>query len=498
MNVGKFANYRPIVLASICLALGIFIGALTANVGFAFFVILSVFIVATVVSFFLKFTSIKIGTIFLLIGFLAMSITCFTAFTEEVRQESFYFEGRVKEITDIGESKNRYVLEDVTALGENVGGKVLVDLEEDYKIGDVIGVEGSFENIPFNPFDSYSVSKHRKNIIFKSNGENSVKLRETKQTLIEKIRIKLASIYLEELGDENGGIALGLVLGETSYVDYETAEEMRESGLSHLFSVSGLHVGFMSTIIFVLFKLFRVDKKKSIIWVILILLFYGALTGFPVGVVRASIMSILILFAEIRLKRYDQLNGLALTVIIILLVNPLELFSVSFLLSVAAMFGIACFYWSITNLYKGDNYFIKSLVGSMAVSISANVFVLPVSAYYFGTASLYFVLANLLVVPLASLSYFLLVPLSVFSLIIPELGILMVPIRGPLFLIRFFTSMVSALPFATLKLGMTALGALLYSFGFIVVSKFYMGSKYSKLVLSGLSFIACALIFFLI
>lgn len=498
MKSFKLANYRPIVLSAICLAVGIFVGALTANFAIPFFVMLIVFSIAFIASLFFKFKFLKVVTLFLLVGFVIMSISCFTTYTGNVDYDNVYFEGRVKEVSTATNVINRYVLEDISLMGDEISGKVLLEVEGDYEIGDRLGVFGNFEDIRFNPFDSYSISKRRENILFKSYGDDCRIVEKTKVSFIEKIRIKLKNIYVNELGEKEGAVALGLVLGDTSMVDYDTAEDMRASGLSHLFSVSGLHVGFMSSLIFLVFLIFRVDKKKSLFWVIIILLFYGALTGFPVGVVRASIMSIISLVAELMIKRYDRLNGLALAVIILLLIKPIDLFSASFLLSVGAMFGICCFYNSLTNIYKGDNFWVKRLVGGVAVSLSANAFVLPISAYYFGSISILFVLANLVVVPIASFVYMLLVPLSIFALIFEPLGILISPLRIPILLSNMISSGIASIPFATLKLTIPLFAGLLYSFALIVISKYYMGSKCSKIIISTISFIACALIIFLI
>ncbi len=496
MNTFKIANYRPIVLSAITLALGIFIAGLVGKSAIGFFVLLGVLAVLTIVSFFLKFTSLKIATVFLLVGFLMMSATIGIKTAPTFNLENAYFEGRVESIAKATTETKRYVINDVEFLGEELNGKVVLDVKENLEIGDKIGVIGSFNTIEFNPFDSYSVSKYSKNVKYSSKSNDVIKLGETRKTLVEKIRIKVRNLYLSNMGEE-GGIALGLVFGDTSYIDYDTESDMRASGLSHLFSVSGLHVGFMSGIIFWLFIILKVEKKKSLFWVSMILFIYGLLTGFPVGVVRASIMSILALIAEIQLVRHDQLNGLALAVIILLFINPLDLFSVSFLLSVGAMFGIICFYWSMMNVYKGDNHIIKKLIGAVAISLASNVFVFPISCYFFGSVSIYFVIANVLLVPIASLVYTLMVPITLLALIIEPLGILMLPLSMPLLCISTITSLIGQLPFGTLALDMPMLSSLLFSFGMVVVSKFYMGSKYSKIVLSSISFIACALIIFL-
>ena len=496
MNTFKIANNRPIVLSAITLALGIFTAGLVGSSAIGFFVSLSVLMVITIVSFFLKFKSLKTASIFLLVGFLMMSVTIGVKSTPDYNLENAYFEGRVQSVARANTATKRYVIKDVKFLGEELNGKVVLDVEEELEIGDRIAVIGSFATIEFNPFDSYSVSKYSENVTYSSKAEDVIKLGEDRKTLGEKIRIKVRKLYLENMG-ETGGVALGLVFGDTSYIGYDTESDMRASGLSHLFSVSGLHVGFMSTIIFWLFTILKVEKKKSLFWVSIILLAYGFLTGFPVGVVRASIMYLLALVAEIRLVRHDPLNALALTSIILLAINPLDLFSVSFLLSVGAMFGIICFYWSMTNIYKGDNFFIKKVVGAVSVSLSSNVFVFPISCYFFGSVSVFFIIANVLLVPIASLAYTLLVPVTLLALIIEPLGILMLPISMPLLSVTTVSSFIAQLPGSTVSINMPMLGALLFSFGMIVVSKFYMGSKYSKIVLSTLSFIACALIIFL-
>ncbi len=496
MNTFKIANYRPIVIAAVTLALGIFLAGLSANNAIGFFVLLGVVIVIAIASFFLKFKSLKIGAIFLLLGFIIMSITVGVKTAPVLNMENAYFEGRVQNVTKATTETKRYVISDVKLLGEELNGKLILDVKDDLEIGESIGVIGTFTTIEFDPLDSYSVSKYTENVRYSSRSEDVIKLGGSKKTFIEKIRIKVRKLYLENMGEE-GAIALGLVFGDTSYIDYDTESDMRASGLSHLFSVSGLHVGFMSSIIFMLFLIFKVEKKKSLVWVSLILFAYGLLTGFPVGVVRASIMCILALIAEIQLVRYDPLNGLAMAVIILLLINPLDLFSVSFLLSVGAMFGIICFSWSMTNLYKGDNWIVRKLTSAVSVSLASNAFVFPISCYFFGSFSLYFVVANVLLVPIASVVYTLLVPVTLLALIIEPLGILMLPLSMPLLSISSITSLIAQLPLGTLSLSMPMAASLLFSFGMVVLSKFYMGSKYSKIVLSVLSFITCVLIIFL-
>ena len=89
----KIANYRPIVLSAICLALGIFVGALTGISRVGFFIALALLVVGFILSLFLKFSSLRIATIFLLIGFIAISVVGFVKQTPYVAYDSTYLEG---------------------------------------------------------------------------------------------------------------------------------------------------------------------------------------------------------------------------------------------------------------------------------------------------------------------------------------------------------------------------------------------------------------------
>ena len=92
MNTFKIANYRPIVIAAVTLALGIFLAGLSANNAIGFFVLLGVVIVIAIASFFLKFKSLKIGAIFLLLGFIIMSITVGVKTAPVLNMENAYFD----------------------------------------------------------------------------------------------------------------------------------------------------------------------------------------------------------------------------------------------------------------------------------------------------------------------------------------------------------------------------------------------------------------------
>ena len=481
---------------AIAIAIGIVIGALAMKNAIAFYVLLPVLVVATAVLLFFKFKTPKLISIFLLVGFLLMSLYTVIAKPIEVDRQNVYFEGRVCDVSDVTTESKEYVLSELTIGGVKYPRKASIRTNENLEVGDIVSFIGDVQSIDFDPFDGISVASISKGINYQAYSSIINVIGKDRLTLSETIKTKLSSIYREYMGDLDGGIALGLVLSDTEHIDYSTTRDMRASGLSHLFSVSGLHVGFMCTLIYGAFRLFKLNKRKSLFVVIGILLAYGILTGFPVGVVRASIMSVAILVAEFIDERNDPLNSLAFATIVILLISPIELFSVSFQLSIGAVFGIVCFYRSMMKPFEYGNRFSKSVMGSVAVSVSANAFVLPIATNVFGTFALYFIIANVIAVPISSVVYGALVPLSLLALIFEPLGILTIPLRFPIMAIRIIAGGIATLPFSVINFYTPMLSGLFYSLGMVVLSRFYMGSKKSKIIICTLSFIACALIFF--
>ena len=497
MKIPQIANYRPIALATIFLMIGITIGALSFKSLIVFSVAMGIILLLCVVAIFLRKSPFIVITVFLLVGFSIMSTYSILVTPKEIKEGTSFVECRVSEVLSGNYGNNRYVVEELSFEGERYSSKALLKTSEEFQVGDRVAVVGSANVIDYQPFNSYSSARYVKGIKYEIQSESAVKVGSTRLSWYESIRTKLRKVYVERLGKEDAGIALGLVIGDVSYVSNSTNEEMRASGVYHLFSVSGLHVGFMVVLVYLFFKLFRIHKNKALYFVTILLLGYGILTGFPVGVVRASIMSIISLLSFVLVKRYDPLNVLSFTAMLILLFSPIELFSVSFLLSIGAVLGITCFYEPLKRLCKWENKTLRKVWYSVAMSLSANSFVLPISTYFFSTTSLYFIIANLVIVPVSSIIYGLLVPLSALALIWEPLGILISPLSYPLIGIRLSASLISSMPFSLISLSFPLVAGVLYTIALFILSRFYMGSKKSKIILSSTLFIACALIIFI-
>ena len=222
-------------------------------------------------------------------------------------------------------------------------------------------------------------------------------------TLPAKLRKGIKSIVDACFPEDLAPFAKGLLLGDTTSLSYELDTAFKLSGIRHVVAVSGLHI----SILFAL--LTTVTFRKRYLTAILgipVLMLFAAIAGFSPSVIRACIMSAMMLLASVFNREYDGSTALSFAVLIMLVMNPLAVTSVSLQLSVASVAGIFCFREPIQTWIsgkfrkqKGRTWKIRLLrwfTGSVSVSLSALVFTTPLSAWYFGTVSLIGPVTNLM------------------------------------------------------------------------------------------------------
>lgn len=227
-------------------------------------------------------------------------------------------------------------------------------------------------------------------------------------------REKIKSAVEGSFPEDARGFAKALLLGDRTDIDYSTNTAFRVSGISHIIAVSGLHV---SMLLAVLFAVFGRNRYISCYVGIPLMAVFAAIAGFTPSIVRACIMQSLILIAALTNREYDPPTAIAFAVLVMLIVNPLAVTSVSLQLSVSSVIGITAFYQRIHDWFldkkrlgsakgKGPVPRLKRwFVGTMSVSLSACVMTTPLVACYFGTVSLVAPLTNLVVLWAVSLIF---------------------------------------------------------------------------------------------
>jgi competence protein ComEC len=215
--------------------------------------------------------------------------------------------------------------------------------------------------------------------------------------------------------EQTSSLLKGLLLADRSEIDYVTKTQFINAGVIHVLAVSGLHVGFIVVIFLFLFG--RLNIYMRSVLTITGLLLFMLITGMPPSVFRATLMAVIIIIAFLFNRSTNLLNSLALAALIILLINPDELFNPGFQLSFSAVIGIALLYSpleALINKLKLKSKVLRCIILFMVVSLSAQVGTLPFTLTYFGKLSVIALIANLIVIPITAI----IVGLGIFTLII--------------------------------------------------------------------------------
>lgn len=226
-----------------------------------------------------------------------------------------------------------------------------------------------------------------------------------------KIREFFGSACQKYIGGQNGEITKGIVIGDTSSVSDTISNSFRATGLTHIMAVSGMNLAFIIGFILVLFDLLSVRRRITYFVCILSAIMLTAVAGFSPSVVRALIMVIILYGGMMIFKEGDALNSLGLSVFLICLVNPFSAINVSLLLSFAATLGIILLSKPLTLRIKTFfkikklNFFSATIIEAFSSSVSAIIFTLPISAYYFNYVSTIAIVSNILAVFAVSINF---------------------------------------------------------------------------------------------
>ena len=240
-----------------------------------------------------------------------------------------------------------------------------------------------------------------------------------------KQRSRLLQRFAEEEGNSaQYAVLAAMALGDKSALTKELKDVYAVTGASHVLALSGLHLG----IIYALLSLLIVGRRWQMVSQLLIVLCIWAfvfLVGMSTSVVRSATM--LTVYALLSLGHRDKMtvNTLAFTAIVMLIVNPLSLYDVGFQMSFMAVFAILVlmplFEGVFPREYLLSHQTVRWLWTMVAVSVSAQIGVAPLIAYYFGRFSTYFLLTNFIVIPAATLILW----LSPVVLLFPSLAYLL-------------------------------------------------------------------------
>lgn len=213
---------------------------------------------------------------------------------------------------------------------------------------------------------------------------------------------------LATVGGNSYGISAGIALGDVDSVSDPVSVAFRRSGISHLLVVSGLHVSMVALGLFHLLRK-KLYARTAACITLPILLVFICLMGLTPSVIRAGVMVGIVLISHLFRRQADSLNSMGLAFVILALADPFCIYDIGLQLSFGATLGILWLYrplcaWLFARLHLHPfretvwwrKRLLIPLLQSVAVTLSATVATLPLTAVYFGEISLVSPLTNLL------------------------------------------------------------------------------------------------------
>lgn len=259
---------------------------------------------------------------------------------------------------------------------------------------------------------------------------------------IDALRADLTRRILEALPGPEGGVVAALLTGEQTAVDKQVAQAMRDSGLAHILSISGLHIVFVVGLVMGIVRYglalipplaLRVDAKKiAAVLALFAALFYTALAGAPVPAQRACAMAAFVLLAVLLDRTALSLRLIAWSAVIVLLAAPEALTGASFQMSFAAVVALVAAWEAAAGWRRRlheraeearHRWAWKLMAGigaSFATTLVASIATGAFAAYHFNRVSLLGVVANLLGVPLTG---FWIMPFGLLAMLLMPFGL---------------------------------------------------------------------------
>lgn len=219
------------------------------------------------------------------------------------------------------------------------------------------------------------------------------------------IREKIIGMYkLRGISDERLALVSAITLGQKSMLAPEQKQIFIQAGVMHIMAVSGLHVVILSLFIFKL--LFFMKGKLNIFRVlitIILLWAFAFVTGLTPSVLRATLMFTFLQAGNLLNRKVNQVNSVLASAFVLILIKPSVIFDAGFLLSYSAVIFIICFYQLLYLKADLKNWFSDKIWQSAAVTIVAQAGTLPLTIMLFNRFPTYFILTNIVIVPLSSL-----------------------------------------------------------------------------------------------
>jgi len=298
------------------------------------------------------------------------------------------------------------------------------------------------------------------------------------------------------LGD-NFSVLAALTLGYTDELQPDVRASYSATGVVHILSVSGMHVGIVYVVMAFLLGFMDKTQGKRIfkgLFIVLFLWGYAFLTGMSAAVVRSALMFSFISLATCFERKSQIYNTVFMSMLCMLMVNPSYLYDVGFQLSYAAVLSIVFFKPVVNKIYTPTNKLARFVWTMLSVSLAAQVGTTPFTLYYFHQFPNYFLFTNFIAIPLSTLIIYLAMGLLVVS-IIPVLSVAVAfMLDKSVGLLNLIIVTIQHLPFSISILSLDIRQSVFLFLAIFCLSGYYFSRKFAPLAV-GLSALLIVCVF---
>ena len=318
-------------------------------------------------------------------------------------------------------------------------------------------------------------------------------------SLIINARFKVLGILRKNITNPTAlSVAEALLIGYRDDLDKALVQAYNNTGVIHIIIISGLRMGMIYGLLLFLLSPFKNQKWIRFvkpISIIIVLWGFCLIAGAAPSVTRSAIMLTVIVLGESIKRRTNIYNTLALSAMIILLINPFSLWDAGFQLSYAAVLSIIIFYRDIRNWFFFQNKILSYVWSLSAVTIAAQILTLPLILFHFHQLPTLFLFTNLLAVPFSCIILYAELLLILFSPI-PTIGSFLGKIIDWLLTImNTYISNVNDLPFSVWRNLHVSLPQVFLLYGCIIGFVGWLMYKKVLFLIAGLSFFAAFIIY---
>ena len=398
------------------LALSFFFGILSASIILpGILIILGSFLLAAAAAFLNRKSKTNLKAVFLFVIFLGGMLDYSLTLGMSSKLSAFDGETTAYEclIIDNPVEKENYIQYTARSLSVihegkhyNFNEKVFLRINKEtiFKFGDKIAIEGECSDITGirNPGDfNYKLYYRNKGISKVIKTDSAVLLKEDSagvfKTMLYLSKEKVRSTINEALPEKEASILVGIITGDKTDINEDTRDAYMKTGLSHILSVSGLHIGFLMLLLTYVLKPFRLKKRIQGIIILLIITYYVLLIGAPLPSVRALIMLAVLMVGKTAGRKYDLLASVSFASMVMLFFKPLAIHDPGFIISFGAMYTIALIYPIFYCILRCISPTIRN---AAALSLSVWFGLAPILAYYFNYISIISIIINIIAIPL--------------------------------------------------------------------------------------------------